>query len=117
MKCNIKAYFSDSENINPYIYIFIKLYIYIYIKALCLVLYVLCVGVCGSDGGKRKHMGLDIVCSDGSTVFAPFDVKLTGKAVPYKKTNPINDGVALSGGGQSPSSSFGLWFKPQNTLN
>ncbi|XP_026869978.2 leukocyte cell-derived chemotaxin 2 like [Electrophorus electricus] len=51
------------------------------------------------DQGRRKHMGLDIICSDGATVYAPFDVKLTGKAVPYKKGNAINDGVSLSGGG------------------
>ncbi|XP_062855956.1 leukocyte cell derived chemotaxin 2, tandem duplicate 1 isoform X2 [Trichomycterus rosablanca] len=51
------------------------------------------------DGGKRKHMGLDIVCADGATVYAPFDVKLNGKAAPYKKNNAINDGVGLSGEG------------------
>ena len=51
------------------------------------------------DGGKRKHEGLDIVCADGATVYAPFDVKLNGKAVPYKKNNAINDGINLSGEG------------------
>uniref|UniRef100_A0A8C2H721 Uncharacterized protein n=1 Tax=Cyprinus carpio TaxID=7962 RepID=A0A8C2H721_CYPCA len=51
------------------------------------------------DGGKRRHAGLDIVCADGATVYAPFDVKLNGKAVPYKKNNAINDGINLSGGG------------------
>ncbi|XP_051505616.1 leukocyte cell-derived chemotaxin-2-like isoform X2 [Myxocyprinus asiaticus] len=51
------------------------------------------------DNGKRKHMGLDIVCADGATVYAPFDVKLNGKAAPYKKDNAINDGISLSGEG------------------
>ncbi|XP_016347500.1 leukocyte cell-derived chemotaxin-2-like [Sinocyclocheilus anshuiensis] len=50
-------------------------------------------------GGKRKHEGLDIVCADGATVYAPFDVKLNGKAAPYKKNNAINDGINLSGEG------------------
>lgn len=51
------------------------------------------------DGVKRKHKGLDIVCKDGSTIYAPFDVTLTGKAVPYKYDNAINDGVAMKGEG------------------
>ncbi|XP_061090667.1 leukocyte cell-derived chemotaxin-2-like isoform X2 [Conger conger] len=46
-------------------------------------------------GGKRKHLGLDIVCADGATVYAPFDVVLGGRAVPYTKNNAINDGVNL----------------------
>uniref|UniRef100_A0A8C1HTV9 Si:ch211-132p1.4 n=2 Tax=Cyprinus carpio TaxID=7962 RepID=A0A8C1HTV9_CYPCA len=51
------------------------------------------------DGGKRKHEGLDIVCADGATVYAPFDVKLNGKAAPYTKNNAINNGINLSGEG------------------
>ncbi|XP_067312644.1 leukocyte cell-derived chemotaxin-2-like [Pseudorasbora parva] len=53
----------------------------------------------GASRGSRKHMGLDIVCADGDTVYAPFDVKLNGKAAPYKKNNAINDGINLSGEG------------------
>ncbi|KAK2891079.1 hypothetical protein Q8A67_013722 [Cirrhinus molitorella] len=49
------------------------------------------------DGGKRKHEGLDIVCADGATVYAPFDVKLRDKAAPYKKNNAINDGINREG--------------------
>ncbi|MCI4379591.1 hypothetical protein PGIGA_G00229940 [Pangasianodon gigas] len=52
------------------------------------------------SGGTRKHEGLDIVCADGATVYAPFDVKLNRKAVPYKQNNAINDGIELSGQGQ-----------------
>uniref|UniRef100_A0A671MQD5 Leukocyte cell-derived chemotaxin-2-like n=1 Tax=Sinocyclocheilus anshuiensis TaxID=1608454 RepID=A0A671MQD5_9TELE len=57
---------------------------------------------CGFYGAKRthgSHEGLDIVCADGATVYAPFDVKLNGKAAPYKKNNAINDGINLSGEG------------------
>uniref|UniRef100_A0AAY4CAR3 Leukocyte cell-derived chemotaxin-2 n=1 Tax=Denticeps clupeoides TaxID=299321 RepID=A0AAY4CAR3_9TELE len=46
-----------------------------------------------------KHKGLDIVCADGSTIYAPFDVKLNGKAVPYRHNNAINNGIKLSGAG------------------
>ncbi|KAK7137929.1 hypothetical protein R3I94_013541 [Phoxinus phoxinus] len=57
---------------------------------------------CGNYGASRtngKHMGLDILCADGATVYAPFDVKLNGKAVPYNNNNAINDGINLSGEG------------------
>ncbi|KAJ8337826.1 hypothetical protein SKAU_G00367920 [Synaphobranchus kaupii] len=50
-------------------------------------------------GGKRKHKGLDIVCADGATVKAPFDVKIIRKAVPYGNGNAIDNGVKLEGGG------------------
>ncbi|XP_067312643.1 leukocyte cell-derived chemotaxin-2-like [Pseudorasbora parva] len=56
-------------------------------------------GYYGASRGGRKHMGLDIVCADGDTVYAPFDVKLDGKATPYKKNNAINDGINLIGKG------------------
>ncbi|XP_028816302.1 leukocyte cell-derived chemotaxin-2 [Denticeps clupeoides] len=57
---------------------------------------------CGAFGANRthgKHKGLDIVCADGSTIYAPFDVKLNGKAVPYRHNNAINNGIKLSGAG------------------
>ncbi len=55
-----------------------------------------------TDSKSGPHKGLDIVCADGATVYAPFDVKLDRKAVPYKnqpKKEPINDGIQLSGEG------------------
>ncbi|KAI7801828.1 leukocyte cell-derived chemotaxin-2-like [Triplophysa rosa] len=51
----------------------------------------------GKDGAKRKHKGLDIVCDDGSTIYAPFDVKLNGKSAPYGNNNAIDDGITLNG--------------------
>ncbi|KAI1898589.1 hypothetical protein AGOR_G00073950 [Albula goreensis] len=63
-------------------------------------------------GGARKHLGLDIVCADGATVYAPFDVTLGGRAVPYKKNNAINDGINLKGEGLC----FKLFYvKPTST--
>lgn len=55
--------------------------------------------VCSYCSGQRKHMGLDIVCTDGATVYAPFDVKINGRAKPYGNNNAIDDGISLSGGG------------------
>ncbi|MGH0116666.1 UNVERIFIED_CONTAM: hypothetical protein FKN15_012261 [Acipenser sinensis] len=55
---------------------------------------------CGNYGAKRGghlHKGLDIKCSDGSTVYAPFDAKLNGQARPYGNGNLIDDGITLSG--------------------
>ncbi|XP_074475531.1 leukocyte cell-derived chemotaxin-2-like [Sebastes fasciatus] len=55
----------------------------------------------GAGRGTRDHKGLDIVCSDGSVVYAPFDVTLNRKVIVY--TDPakaaINNGINLSGGG------------------
>ncbi|KAJ8015472.1 hypothetical protein DPEC_G00026480 [Dallia pectoralis] len=58
--------------------------------------------------GGRKHSGVDVVCSDGSAVYAPFDVTLQGKTVPYSDPNKraINDGLKLSGAGHC----FYLWY-------
>nr|ADI33747.1 leukocyte cell-derived chemotaxin 2 [Ctenopharyngodon idella] len=53
----------------------------------------------GAKRGNRKHMGLDIMCADGDTVVAPFDVKLNGRFMPYSQNNAINDGINLSGQG------------------
>lgn len=56
-------------------------------------------GKYGAGRGKRKHMGLDIVCADGATVYAPFDVKLNGRSRPYGNNNAIDNGINLSGEG------------------
>ncbi|KAM4716054.1 leukocyte cell-derived chemotaxin-2-like [Anableps anableps] len=58
-------------------------------------------GYYGASRGGRSHKGLDIVCRDGSTVYAPFDVTLHGKLTVY--TDPskaaINEGINLRGEG------------------
>ncbi|XP_044034182.1 leukocyte cell derived chemotaxin 2, tandem duplicate 1 [Siniperca chuatsi] len=55
----------------------------------------------GARRGNRNHEGLDIRCSDGSAVYAPFDVTLHGKVTVY--TDPakaaINNGINLRGEG------------------
>ncbi|XP_078456936.1 uncharacterized protein LOC144722591 isoform X2 [Lampetra planeri] len=54
---------------------------------------------CGRYRSHRphgKHMGVDIICPDGSRVNAPFKGELKGWVRAYKKNNAINDGVMLS---------------------
>ena len=53
--------------------------------------------------GDRDHKGLDIVCSDGSTVYAPFDVTLHGGLTVYADSSKaaINSGINLRGEGQT----------------
>ncbi|XP_062271113.1 leukocyte cell derived chemotaxin 2, tandem duplicate 1 [Scomber scombrus] len=55
----------------------------------------------GARRGSRSHQGLDIVCSDGSDVLAPFDVTLNGKLTVYSDANKaaINSGINLRGAG------------------
>lgn len=52
--------------------------------------------------GDRVHKGLDIMCTDGSTVYAPFDVTLHGNVIVYKDQAKaaINQGINLRGEGQ-----------------
>ncbi|KAM4621491.1 leukocyte cell-derived chemotaxin-2-like [Polymixia lowei] len=68
----------------------------------------------GAPRGSRVHRGLDIVCSDGATVYAPFDVTLNGKLTVYTdpKKEAINSGINLSGQGLC----FKLFYvKPDRT--
>ncbi|NXT75231.1 LECT2 protein, partial [Zapornia atra] len=49
--------------------------------------------------GGRKHRGVDVVCEDGSAVYAPFTGKIEKPARPYGNGNAIDNGVQLSGAG------------------
>ncbi|KAM9837490.1 leukocyte cell-derived chemotaxin-2-like [Aulostomus maculatus] len=55
----------------------------------------------GARRGTREHKGLDIVCNDGSVVYAPFDVTLNGKVIVYTEPGKeaINSGINLKGAG------------------
>ncbi|XP_072485975.1 leukocyte cell-derived chemotaxin-2-like [Notamacropus eugenii] len=58
---------------------------------------------CGHYGastrGQKRHDGVDVECTDGSTVYAPFTGKIVRQVKPYSKNNAINNGIMLSGGG------------------
>ncbi|XP_075297738.1 leukocyte cell-derived chemotaxin-2-like [Opisthocomus hoazin] len=53
----------------------------------------------GAGRGSRKHKGVDVVCQDGSVVYAPFTGKIDKQARPYGNGNAIDNGLQLSGSG------------------
>ncbi|XP_041502813.1 leukocyte cell-derived chemotaxin-2-like [Microtus oregoni] len=48
---------------------------------------------------NRHHPGVDVLCSDGSVVYAPFTGMIVGQEKPYRNKNAINNGLRLSGRG------------------
>lgn len=49
---------------------------------------------------QKPHQGVDVLCSDGSTVYAPFNGMILGQEKPFRNKSPINNGVRLSGRGK-----------------
>ncbi|NWR19543.1 MIM1 protein, partial [Emberiza fucata] len=47
------------------------------------------------DSGKGKHAGVDVICSDGATVYAPFSGQLSGPIRFFHNGNAIDDGTQL----------------------
>uniref|UniRef100_A0A8C4VZ61 Uncharacterized protein n=1 Tax=Gopherus evgoodei TaxID=1825980 RepID=A0A8C4VZ61_9SAUR len=45
----------------------------------------------------KMTSGVDVVCNDGSTVYAPFSGTIERKVIPYKISNAINNGLQLHG--------------------
>lgn len=56
-----------------------------------------CAGGCR---GKEKHVGVDVICADGSDVFAPFSGELSGPIRFFHSGNAIDDGVQIRGEGK-----------------
>ncbi|XP_074865851.1 leukocyte cell-derived chemotaxin-2-like [Carettochelys insculpta] len=58
---------------------------------------------CGHYGARRargrKHRGVDVICNDGSTVYAPFSGNIDRRVNPYRRNNAINNGLQLRGSG------------------
>ncbi|NXL88277.1 MIM1 protein, partial [Alectura lathami] len=60
---------------------------------------------CGFFGAPRrngkgaKHEGVDVICSDGATVYAPFSGELSGPIRFFHNGNAIDDGVQIRGSG------------------
>lgn len=48
----------------------------------------------------RSHRGVDVLCSDGAPVYAPFTGTIVRQAKPYVKENAINNGVLIAGRGK-----------------
>ncbi|KAF1481997.1 Myeloid protein 1, partial [Pygoscelis antarcticus] len=63
-------------------------------------------GFFGADSGKGKHgkhgkhMGVDVICADGATVYAPFSGQLSGPIRFFHNGNAIDDGVQIRGSGK-----------------
>ncbi|XP_043376902.1 leukocyte cell-derived chemotaxin-2-like, partial [Chelonia mydas] len=49
--------------------------------------------------GRRKHLGVDVMCRDRSAVYAPFSGMIDEQVKPYVKNNAINNGIQLRGSG------------------
>uniref|UniRef100_A0A2I2YY87 Leukocyte cell derived chemotaxin 2 n=1 Tax=Gorilla gorilla gorilla TaxID=9595 RepID=A0A2I2YY87_GORGO len=54
-------------------------------------------GQYSAQRSQRPHQGVDILCSAGSTVYAPFTGMIVGQEKPYQNKNAINNGVRISG--------------------
>ncbi|NWI90654.1 MIM1 protein, partial [Pitta sordida] len=52
-------------------------------------------------GGKERHGGVDVICRDGATVYAPFSGQLSGPIRFFHNGNAIDDGVQIQGSGNS----------------
>ncbi|XP_068004429.1 myeloid protein 1-like [Melanerpes formicivorus] len=52
------------------------------------------------DGKTRhEHTGVDVICADGATVYAPFSGELSGPVKFFHNGNAIDDGVQITGQG------------------
>ncbi|XP_019361792.1 PREDICTED: myeloid protein 1-like [Gavialis gangeticus] len=49
--------------------------------------------------GKGRHAGVDVICHDGFTVYAPFSGQLSGPIRPFSNGNAIDNGIQIEGGG------------------
>ncbi|NWX87834.1 MIM1 protein, partial [Nothoprocta pentlandii] len=49
--------------------------------------------------GKGKHTGVDVICADGATVYAPFAGQLSGPIKFFHNGNAIDDGIQIKGPG------------------
>uniref|UniRef100_A0A8B9UY33 MIM1 protein n=1 Tax=Anas zonorhyncha TaxID=75864 RepID=A0A8B9UY33_9AVES len=54
---------------------------------------------CGNFGARERHAGVDVICADGATVYAPFSGQLSGPIRFFHNGNAIDDGVQIRGSG------------------
>lgn len=59
-----------------------------------------CVVVFRRGGKGEKHKGVDVICADGATVYAPFSGELSGPVKIFHNGNAIDDGVQIRGAGK-----------------
>ncbi|XP_041034702.1 leukocyte cell-derived chemotaxin-2-like [Carcharodon carcharias] len=56
-------------------------------------------GEYGAPRGRRTHLGVDVICSDGSIVHAPFTGRMVRQLNPFGNNNAIDNGAMLEGSG------------------
>ncbi|XP_078392761.1 leukocyte cell-derived chemotaxin-2-like [Cetorhinus maximus] len=56
-------------------------------------------GFYGAPRGRRTHLGVDVICSDGSTVDAPFTGRMVKMVIPFGNNHAIENGAMLEGSG------------------
>ncbi|XP_048476152.1 leukocyte cell-derived chemotaxin-2-like [Rhincodon typus] len=56
-------------------------------------------GAYGAPRDNGRHLGVDVICKEGSVIYAPFNGKLIRRANPYNNGNEIDNGVMLRGSG------------------
>ncbi|XP_078347407.1 leukocyte cell-derived chemotaxin-2-like isoform X2 [Oculina patagonica] len=67
------------------------------------------------DGGRRSHKGIDIVCTAGSYVYAPFPAKVRRVSKPYGRTHKhwgkdFNTGIYMEGTGSWQDYKVKMWY-------
>ncbi|XP_028390791.1 leukocyte cell-derived chemotaxin-2-like [Dendronephthya gigantea] len=61
--------------------------------------------------GRRRHYGVDIRCSPGSTVYAPFAGTIVRRSRPYPNNrNAFNNGLLIRGTGNFNGFSAKIWY-------
>ncbi|XP_057291657.1 myeloid protein 1-like [Hydractinia symbiolongicarpus] len=67
-------------------------------------------------GGTRKHNGIDVVCTPGSSVYAPFSGTIVRRTRPYATGGSYNNGLVLRGSGSWKGFEARIWyFTPKRT--
>ncbi|XP_048380271.1 myeloid protein 1-like isoform X2 [Stegostoma tigrinum] len=56
-------------------------------------------GAYGAPRDNDRHLGVDVICKEGSVIYAPFSGRLIRRANPYNNGNAIDNGVMMRGPG------------------
>ncbi|XP_057290879.1 uncharacterized protein LOC130613571 [Hydractinia symbiolongicarpus] len=57
-------------------------------------------GYHGAKRGRRKHNGVDIICTPESIVYSPFNATIVRRSTPYSKGGSYNNGLMMAGSGK-----------------
>ncbi|XP_078347146.1 myeloid protein 1-like isoform X2 [Oculina patagonica] len=75
-------------------------------------------GAFGASRGRRTHKGIDIVCSAGSNISAPFPAKVLRRSNPYWNNNAdYNTGIYMLGTGKWAGYRVKMWYVGMQVRN